>query len=101
MVVPHKTLCYGDSQDPPEEAIPMCTMRNFPNIIEHCIEWGRDSFNSMFVTRAQDALNFIDNPDGFLAGLRQQTTSTGAIDSLREVNNILSLKSHADFGSCV
>ncbi len=55
----------------------------------------------MFVTRAQDALNFIDNPDGFLAGLRQQTTSTGAIDSLREVNNILSLKSHADFGSCV
>ena len=101
MVVPHKTLCYGDSQDPPEEAIPMCTMRNFPNIIEHCIEWGRDSFNSMFVTRAQDALNFIESPDGFLAGLRQATTSTGAIDSLREVNNILTLKANADFGSCV
>ena len=31
MVVPHKTQCYGDSQDPPEEAIPMCTLRNFPN----------------------------------------------------------------------
>mmetsp|Transcript_35175 Transcript_35175/g.25646 ORF Transcript_35175/g.25646 Transcript_35175/m.25646 type:complete len:184 (+) Transcript_35175:1380-1931(+) len=31
MVIPHKTQCYGDSQDPPEEAIPMCTMRNFPN----------------------------------------------------------------------
>jgi ubiquitin-activating enzyme E1 len=31
MIVPHKTQCYGDSQDPPEEAIPMCTLRNFPN----------------------------------------------------------------------
>jgi ubiquitin-activating enzyme E1 len=42
MVIPHKTMCYGDSQDPPEESIPMCTLRNFPNQIEHCIEWGRD-----------------------------------------------------------
>jgi ubiquitin-activating enzyme E1 len=42
MVVPFKTKCYGDSQDPPEEGIPMCTLRNFPNIIEHCIEWGRE-----------------------------------------------------------
>lgn len=31
MVVPHKTQCYGESQDPPEESIPMCTLRNFPN----------------------------------------------------------------------
>ncbi len=79
MIVPHKTLCYGDSQDPPEEAIPMCTMRNFPNLIEHCIEWGRDSFNTMFVNRAQDTLNFIANPDKFLADARQNTTSSGAL----------------------
>jgi len=26
----------------------MCTMRNFPNLIEHCIEWGRDQFNGVF-----------------------------------------------------
>ena len=31
MIVPHKTQCYGDSSDPPEESIPMCTLRNFPN----------------------------------------------------------------------
>jgi len=101
MVVPHKTLCYGDSQDPPEEAIPMCTMRNFPNIIEHCIEWGRDSFNTLFVTRAQDAVNFIENPDAFLANLKQNTTSSGALDSLSEVANIIKLKQNADFSSCV
>jgi ubiquitin-activating enzyme E1 len=42
MIIPHKTQCYSDSQDPPEESIPMCTLRHFPNQIEHCIEWGRD-----------------------------------------------------------
>ena len=31
MIVPHKTLTYNDIQDPPEESIPMCTMRNFPS----------------------------------------------------------------------
>jgi ubiquitin-activating enzyme E1 len=52
MIVPHVTLCYGDSQDPEEKSIPMCTLRNFPNLIEHCIEWGRDSFNAMFTAPA-------------------------------------------------
>lgn len=51
MIVPHKTQAYGDSQDPPEESIPMCTLRNFPNQIEHCIEWGRDQFNTLFASR--------------------------------------------------
>jgi len=101
MVVPHMTKCYGDSQDPPEEGIPMCTLRNFPNLIEHCIEWGRESFNSIFVARVQDAENFIKNPDGFLANLRQNTTSAGAVDSLKEVVNIIGLKENANFEMCM
>lgn len=101
MVVPHKTLCYGDSQDPPEEAIPMCTMRNFPNLIEHCIEWGRDSFNTLFVNRTQDTLNFIANPDQFLAELRKSTTSSGALSQLLEVANVVELKSTANYQQCV
>jgi ubiquitin-activating enzyme E1 len=101
MVVPHMTKCYGDSQDPPEEGIPMCTLRNFPNLIEHCIEWGRESFNSIFVARVQDAENFIKNPDGFLANLRQNTTSAGAVDSLKEVVNIIELKQSANFEKCM
>jgi len=43
-ILPHLTESYGDSQDPPEESIPMCTLKNFPHAIEHCIEWSRDSF---------------------------------------------------------
>lgn len=44
VIKPRQTQAYSDSQDPPEEAIPMCTLRNFPHAIEHCIEWARDLF---------------------------------------------------------
>lgn len=62
MIIPYKTQCYGDSQDPPEEAIPMCTLRNFPNQIEHCIEWGRDLFNRLFVDTPNDTAGYIEKP---------------------------------------
>jgi ubiquitin-activating enzyme E1 len=59
MIIPHRTLCYHEIQDPPEDAIPMCTMRNFPNLIEHCIEWGRDQFNGVYSDGPQDARGFL------------------------------------------
>ncbi len=69
MVIPHVTQCYGDSQDPPEEAIPLCTLRNFPSQIEHCIEWGRDLFSRLFVDRPNDVSKYIENSDAFLREL--------------------------------
>ena len=40
VIVPFKTSCYKDNIDIPKKSIPMCTLRNFPSKIEHCIEWG-------------------------------------------------------------
>ena len=97
MVVPHKTLCYGDLRDPPEEGIPMCTLRNFPNLIEHCIEWSRESVTSLFASRVQDSISFIDNPDAFLLDKKKSTTSAGVCDSLFEVQKFLSLKVNPNF----
>ena len=37
MVVPHKSVTYGDSKDQPEEGYKLCTIKMFPNLIEHCI----------------------------------------------------------------
>lgn len=41
LILPFQTECYQDSQDPEEKGIPMCTMRSFPYLIDHCIEWAR------------------------------------------------------------
>jgi ubiquitin-activating enzyme E1 len=101
MIIPHKTQCYGDSQDPPEEAIPMCTLRNFPNQIEHCIEWGRDLFNKLYFDPPNDTKNYFSNPDGFISQMKQNTTSTALKDAMESIKVLVELKKSADFGKCV
>lgn len=101
MIVPHKTQCYGDSTDPPEEAIPMCTLRNFPNQIEHCIEWGRDKFNELFVDIPNDLVSYLDNPKLFLAQLKNNSTSSGMVTTLTRIRDYIKMKQSASFESCV
>lgn len=101
MIVPHKTQCYGDSQDPPEESIPMCTLRNFPNQIEHCIEWGRDIFNTLFCSRVQDTVEFMRDPEKFVVQLRQNTTSSGVRTQLNDIHQLIELKKTGDVTRCI
>jgi len=47
VVIPHLTESYASSQDPPEKETPSCTVKNFPNAIQHCIEVGTFGFNDL------------------------------------------------------
>lgn len=38
VVIPFLTESYSSSQDPPEKSIPICTLKNFPNAIEHTLQ---------------------------------------------------------------
>lgn len=38
VIIPHVTESYSSSQDPPEKETPSCTVKNFPNAIQHTIE---------------------------------------------------------------
>jgi len=38
VVLPYSTESYSSSQDPPEKSIPICTLKNFPNAIEHTLQ---------------------------------------------------------------
>ena len=49
-VVPFKTKTYKDGGEAVAGGgIPMCTLRNFPHLPDHCIEWARDLFEASFV----------------------------------------------------
>lgn len=63
VVIPHLTESYGSSQDPPEQSIPLCTLKSFPNAIAHTIQWARDKFEEVFASTIENARKFIDNPD--------------------------------------
>ncbi|KAL1791626.1 ubiquitin-like modifier-activating enzyme 1 Y, partial [Sigmodon hispidus] len=38
VVVPFLTESYSSSHDPPEKSIPICTLKSFPNAVEHTLQ---------------------------------------------------------------
>ncbi|KAM7419181.1 hypothetical protein PAMA_016345 [Pampus argenteus] len=48
IIMPNLTESYNSHRDPPEEEIPFCTLKSFPSVIEHTIQWARDKFENMF-----------------------------------------------------
>lgn len=49
IVIPNLTESYQSSTDQAEESIPVCTLKNFPYEIAHCIQFAREQFESQFV----------------------------------------------------
>lgn len=47
-VIPGLSESYASSADPPEDAIPLCTLKSFPYQPEHCIAWARSLFDRLF-----------------------------------------------------
>lgn len=47
-IIPHLTESYGSTVDPPEQSVPVCTLKNFPYQIEHTIQYSRDMFEGYF-----------------------------------------------------
>lgn len=63
VVIPYLSESYSSSQDPPEKSIPICTLKNFPNAIEHTLQWARDNFEGLFKQNAENASQYLTDPD--------------------------------------
>lgn len=66
IIIPHLTQSYGETSDPPEESIPLCTLKNFPHQIEHTIQWARDYFEGNFVEGPNECKKFLENPADYV-----------------------------------
>ena len=42
-----------------EKSIPVCTLKHFPNEIEHTIQWARDEFEGLFNIQPADANRYL------------------------------------------
>jgi ubiquitin-activating enzyme E1 len=97
VILPFKTSSYGESQDQEQgEGIPMCTLRNFPHLIDHCIEWGRAQFTDLFESPVKDISALFeteegkDGVDAFVASLEKEGTLTAKLTKLNAALAILS-----------
>ncbi|XP_006004027.1 ubiquitin-like modifier-activating enzyme 1 [Latimeria chalumnae] len=61
VIIPFLTESYSSSQDPPEKSIPICTLKNFPNAIEHTLQWARDEFEGLFKQPADNVTQYISD----------------------------------------
>jgi len=98
MVVPHLTENYGATRDPPEKSIPVCTLKNFPNQIEHTLQWSRDMFEGMFKQTMEDTNTYLTSPD-FAETLRQQQSTK--LDTLKNVKAALVDDRALSFDDCI
>ncbi|KAH0056707.1 putative poly(A) RNA transport protein, partial [Aureobasidium melanogenum] len=84
VVLPRITESYSSSQDPPEQSFPMCTLRSFPNRIEHTIAWAKDLFHTYFAGPAEIVNAYITQPDYLGAALKQSGNEKQTLETLKE-----------------
>lgn len=90
-ISPHKTKTYADGGNAAEGGgVPMCTLRNFPHLTDHCIEWARDQFALLFVKLGKAADNYLSLPAAFEREKLDLTESEPSI-AIFEINSVRSL----------
>ncbi|KAH7954650.1 hypothetical protein HPB49_020555 [Dermacentor silvarum] len=100
VVVPHLTESYSCSQDPPETSVPVCTIKNFPNAIEHTLQWARDEFEGLFRMSAVNAVEYLRDPNFLPEELRTSQLSQKVV-LLEELKCILVDERPRVFDECV
>jgi ubiquitin-activating enzyme E1 len=83
VILPRITESYSSSQDPPEQSFPMCTLRSFPNRIEHTIAWSRDLFETYFVQSAENVNMYLSQPN-YLDTLKQSGNEKQIIEQVKD-----------------
>ena len=84
VILPGLTESYSSSQDPPEKSFPTCTIRSFPNKIEHTIAWAKDLFVSYFTGPAETVNMYINQPNYLASALKQSGNDKQTLETLRD-----------------
>lgn len=99
VVLPHLTESYSSSQDPPEKEFPMCTIRSFPNRIEHTIAWAKEyMFERCFVKAPQTVNLYLTQPNFLETTLQQGGNQKETLETIR---NYLTTERPRTFEDCI
>ena len=90
-IIPHKTLTYCDKAPSGVTlTIPVCTLRHFPSLIQHCIEWSRDFFSGYFGNIINEVKQFFENYNLFKENIKREGSPKYQLEKL------ITLKIHID-----
>uniref|UniRef100_A0A7S1BIN6 Ubiquitin-activating enzyme E1 C-terminal domain-containing protein n=1 Tax=Corethron hystrix TaxID=216773 RepID=A0A7S1BIN6_9STRA len=98
IVVPGVTENYGATRDPPEKGFPVCTVKNFPNVIQHTLQWANEIFEGTFRLSAENVNQYLTTPN-FREMLNSQQNTK--LDTLKSVKETLVDDRPRSFEDCV
>ncbi|KAH3766129.1 Ubiquitin activating enzyme [Pelomyxa schiedti] len=102
IIIPHLTLTYSEGKDQDQgKAIPMCTLRNFPHLIDHCIEWARAQFTEVFEDPAKDVIKLLQDPSGFMSSVEKEGHINVQLEKLQAVKAMLRILNNPTFETCM
>ena len=76
-----------------DNKVGVCTIRNLPSLIEHCIEWSKMKFEEYFIKNIKILKCFLENPQKYL----EENTGNDLFEKLiylKEYINIFKTKSY-------
>lgn len=98
VVLPSLTESYSSSQDPPEVSFPQCTLRSFPNKIEHTIAWAKEKFYQYFVGPPETVNLYLSQSNYIEQTLKQ---SGNEIPTLESIRDFLVTEKPMNFDDCI
>lgn len=96
--LPRVSESYASQPDPPDESIPACTLKSFPNLIEHTLQWARDAFELYFHNNAAEVNSYLTKPD-YMSYLDKQRNAK--VERLRTLAECLGDAAPRSFKDCV
>ena len=84
VVLPMMTESYSSSRDPPEQSFPQCTLRSFPNKIDHTIAWAKEKFHNYFVGPPETVNLYLTQPNYIEQTLKQAGNEIPTLESIRD-----------------
>lgn len=97
VVIPNLTESYSSSQDPPEKSIPLCTLRSFPNKIDHTIAWAKSLFQGYFFDSPESVNLYLSQPNYVEQTLKQNPDIKGTLEN---ISNLLNKRPYS-FDDCI
>jgi len=94
IIVPHVTESYGSTRDPPEDSIPICVIKNFPNNISHCVHWGRDIFEGYFKQMPENLKAYLENPN--IVKSMSPSDALSFMENIKKITDNMIPKTYSD-----
>lgn len=98
VILPSLTESYSSSQDPPEQSFPQCTLRSFPNKIDHTIAWAKEKFHEFFVGPPETVNLYITQANYIEETLKQAGNEIPTLETIRDY--LVTDKPH-NFDDCI